>query len=158
MFGWLKKRQMRAKIDALAEKNPYEEVLDDELKRTAKEYALHVRELEKIKKVIEAKRRIKEMKEATERAHEALTDDEENDDEEEYEEAEDKYDDIDKTIQDIIMRPLLQKVQGASAPQPSTAVMPSMNAALSAPKQKALGLLNEMSDDEISKILKRLGR
>lgn len=115
------KKQIKKKINNLGNKSEMLEFLEQQLRDTSGEYRTALKEAEMIRKVIEAKLRIKSLRDDLKDLSDLDTDDEDEDEDEDEDDAEPQSD-FEKGLMDNIIGPLLNK---AKNPQNSPANLPA---------------------------------
>jgi len=162
MFEGIKTWLFKKKIEKITKNvSPYEDFLEEQLKSTAQQYALTLRESDKLKKLVEAQRRMKELSRVTTEAHKKLTqpfkDEYDDEDEEEEEDLDDEDEEAEEeNFMDKLLNDLIKKHSGqilGSKVAPSVGKVAEQNSPLSPTKQKALDMLKNIPDDKIEKYL-----
>jgi hypothetical protein len=161
-MGFIKNWFVKRAFKKLQQHTPHEKTLDDELVETSKQYLETLRTIEKQHKVLEAKRRIKDLNNAQAKAQKKLTENEEEEDED-YEEEDEDYEEEDEFTQfitDMAKKAVMNKINPASSVTPSLPVETIAGAVTQTPlksvaKSTVNGLIDKMSDEQIETLIKQ---
>lgn len=157
MFEWFKRQKLKKRIAEIEKTSFNENFLDKQLKKTAEDYAMSLREIEKLKKIIEARRRVNDLQRAIGGAHQRIVEQEDDDDDfdDEEEEEEEGEENFEETLMKMLKEPItnaLKNKVGVSAPSGS------ITSPVGDLRSKAQGLLDGMNEEQISALLKATGK
>lgn len=153
MFEKIKTWFIMRQLQKLKQPTASEKSLDKELLDTQKEYLETMREMQKEQKVLEARRRINNMKNETDRAKRLLNG-EEDDDEDDYEDDDEPEDEFSGILTDIAKKVIMNKVNSSiSGGVPEVAQSPLKELAKNVITKK----IDSMPDDKIQDTIAKVG-